>query len=280
MRRSILLTTVLCAIFILSACTANSGYSPQSTAAPTTAPTSAAASGGGLDVITVNTVDNPTLGKILVNSQGMTLYLYTKDTPNTSNCYDKCATNWPPLLVTGTPTGGVDIDTAKLGTTKRTDGSMQVTYNGWPLYTYIADKKAGDTTGQNVGSVWFVISPAGDQVSAASDDTANASDDYGKVAVETPVASSGQAVTEGSNIDVSIASFQFTPSNLTVLVGTTITWTNNDSAAHTITANDGSFSSGNLNKGGTFSFTFAKEGTFTYYCENHTSMKALVTVVP
>jgi plastocyanin len=210
----------------------------------------------------------------------MTLYLYTKDTPNTSSCYDKCATNWPPLLVTGTPTGGVDIDTAKLETTKRTDGSTQVTYNGWPLYTYIGDKSAGDVTGQNVGSVWFVISPAGDQVSAASNDTASATDDYGKVAVDTPPAASGQGVTEGSKIDISIASFQFSPSNIIVHVGTTITWTNNDSATHTVTANDGSFSSGSLGKGGTYSYTFTKEGTFPYICENHTSMKASVTVVP
>jgi len=279
MRRSFLLTIVLSAVFILAACTANSGYSTQ----PTAVPTAAVATGGGLDVITVNTVDNPTLGKILVNSQGMTLYLYTKDTPNTSNCYDKCATNWPPLLVTGTPTGGVDIDAAKLGTTKRTDGSTQVTYNGWPLYTYIADKSAGDTTGQNVGSVWFVVSPAGYQVSAVSKDTAGAadtSDDYGKGAVDTPPATSGQVVTEGSKIDIAIASFQFSPSDITVHVGTTITWTNNDSATHTVTANDGSFSSGALGKGGTFSYTFTKEGTFAYICENHTSMKAVVTVVP
>jgi len=263
-------------MFILAACTANSGYSPQPTAVPATA----VVAGGGLNVITVNTVDNATLGKILVNSQGMTLYLYTKDTPNTSNCYDKCATNWPPLLVTGTPTGGVDIDTAKLGTTKRTDGSTQVTYNGWPLYTYIGDKSAGDTTGQNVGSVWFVISPAGDQVSAVSNTTADASDDYGKGAVDTPPATSGQVVTEGSKIDIAIASFQFSPSDITVHVGTTITWTNNDSATHTVTANDGSFSSGALGKGGTYSYTFTKEGIFVYICENHTSMKASVTVVP
>ncbi len=279
MRRGFLLTIVLSTVFILAACSANSGYSTQ----PTAVPTKAVASGGGLDVITVNTVDNPTLGKILVNSQGMTLYLYTKDTPNTSSCYDKCAANWPPLLVTGTPTGGVDIDTAKLGTTKRTDGSTQVTYNGWPLYTYIGDKSAGDTTGQNVGSVWFVVSPAGDQVSAVSNDisgAANAVDDYGKGAVDTPPAASGKTVTEGSKIDIAIANFQFSPSDITVHVGTTITWTNNDSATHTVTANDGSFSSGALGKGGTFSYTFTKEGTFAYICENHTSMKASVTVVP
>ena len=104
------------------------------------------------------------LGDFLVDAKNMTLYLYTKDTPNTSNCYDKCAVAWPPLLTSGAPVGGAGIDASKLGTTKRTDGSEQVTYNGWPLYYYVKDTKPGDVTGQNVGTVWFVISPAGDMI--------------------------------------------------------------------------------------------------------------------
>jgi predicted lipoprotein with Yx(FWY)xxD motif len=110
---------------------------------------------------TVMVGKNDTLGSFLVDAKNMTLYLYTKDTPNTSNCYDKCATAWPPLLTTGSPIPGTGVDDSKLGTTKRTDGSMQVTYNGWPLYYYIKDSKPGDVTGQNVGSVWFVITPDG-----------------------------------------------------------------------------------------------------------------------
>lgn len=255
MKRPILFTIAFSLMVILSACSAY-GDSP---AQPTTAATQASPS-GGLDVITVNVVDNPEYGKILVNSQGMTLYLYTKDTPNTSNCYDKCATNWPPLIVTGTPTGGVDIDSAKLETTKRTDGSMQVTYNGWPLYTYISDKAPGDTTGQNVGSVWFVLSPAGDQISEQT--------------------TGGMASSESKSQSVSISGFAFSPADLTVHVGDTVTWTNADSAVHTVTADDGSFASENLNKGGTFSFTFSKDGTFSYYCANHASMKGTITVVP
>ncbi len=96
----------------------------------------------------------------------MTLYLFTKDTPNTSVCYDKCATAWPPLLTTGAPAGGEGVDASMLGTTTRTDGSVQVTYNGWPLYYYVKDKAASDVTGQNVGDVWFVVSAAGDKVTS------------------------------------------------------------------------------------------------------------------
>jgi predicted lipoprotein with Yx(FWY)xxD motif len=93
----------------------------------------------------------------------MTLYLYTKDTPNTSACYGGCATAWPPLLTSGTPTAGAGVTASLLGVTKRTDGTTQVTYNGWPLYYWAKDKAPGDTTGENVQNVWFVVTPEGTQ---------------------------------------------------------------------------------------------------------------------
>lgn len=107
---------------------------------------------------TVSVVQDAKLGPILVGPNGMTLYLYMKDTANVSNCSGGCAAAWPPLTVTGTPTAGTGV-AGTLGTTKRADGSMQVTYDGWPLYYYAADTKAGDTTGQGVGSVWYVVAP-------------------------------------------------------------------------------------------------------------------------
>ena len=120
---------------------------------------------------TVNVGKNDSLGSFLVDDKGMTLYLFTKDTPNTSNCYDKCATAWPPLLTTGKPVAGSEVDASKLGNTTRKDGAVQVTYNGWPLYYYQKDKAAGDVLGQDVGSVWFVVSPAGDKVESAAQAT-------------------------------------------------------------------------------------------------------------
>ena len=111
----------------------------------------------------VNVGQNATLGSFLVDSTGMTLYLYTKDTPNTSACYGGCATLWPPLLTNGAPTAGTGVTASMLGTTTRTDGTVQVTYNGWPLYYFAKDKVAGDTTGEGVGSVWYVLTPAGMQ---------------------------------------------------------------------------------------------------------------------
>ena len=106
----------------------------------------------------VNVRTTGDLGDILVDARGMTLYMYTKDQPSTSNCYDQCAAAWPPLLTDTDPTGPEGLAPG-LGTTTRTDGALQVTYNGMPLYYWVSDQKPGDTTGQNVGGVWFVVNP-------------------------------------------------------------------------------------------------------------------------
>ena len=91
---------------------------------------------------------------ILTDAKGMTLYTFDKDTKDVSNCTGKCLTNWPPFLVSGTaPTTLPD----HLGTMKRSDGSMQYTWDGMPLYYYVGDKKAGDTAGDGVGGVWHVV---------------------------------------------------------------------------------------------------------------------------
>lgn len=103
-------------------------------------------------------------GMILVDSQGMVLYLFTPDNAGESTCYDDCAINWPPLLVESTPVAGEGLDASLLGTTQRTDGSLQVTYAEWPLYYFISDISAGETKGQGVGGVWYVISAEGERV--------------------------------------------------------------------------------------------------------------------
>lgn len=104
---------------------------------------------------------NATLGQFLADDQGRTLYIFLKDTKDTSTCYDACAQTWPPLLTLGQPTAGQGIDASLLGTTQRKDGTTQVTFNGYPLYYYAPDQQPGDTKGQGVKNVWYVISPAG-----------------------------------------------------------------------------------------------------------------------
>jgi predicted lipoprotein with Yx(FWY)xxD motif len=112
-------------------------------------------------------VANSRLGKILVNSSGRTLYLFKKDSGRKSACFGQCASFWPPLRTSGKPKAGSGVKSSLLGTIKRSDGKAQVTYNGHPVYTFVMDKKAGDTNGEGVtafGAKWFAISPSGKQV--------------------------------------------------------------------------------------------------------------------
>jgi predicted lipoprotein with Yx(FWY)xxD motif len=113
-------------------------------------------------------VRTTSLGKILVDTQGRTLYLFKKDSGRKSACSGACAKAWPPLRASGKPTAGHGISASKLGTIKRSDGKPQVTYNRHPLYTFQHDTRAGQTNGQGLtafGASWFVLSPAGNQVS-------------------------------------------------------------------------------------------------------------------
>jgi predicted lipoprotein with Yx(FWY)xxD motif len=114
-------------------------------------------------------VANSSLGSILVNSTGRTLYLFKADVGAKSACTGACATAWPPLLATGKPTAGTGLTASHLGTITRSGGTHQVTYNGHPLYLFVKDQKPGQTTGQGVtafGAAWFALTPAGNQASA------------------------------------------------------------------------------------------------------------------
>jgi len=114
-------------------------------------------------------VANSSLGSILVDSSGRTLYLFKADVGTNSACAGACATAWPPLLATDKPTVGTGLTASKLGTITRPGGNRQVTYNGHPLYLFIKDKKPGDVNGQGVtafGAAWFALSPSGNQTSA------------------------------------------------------------------------------------------------------------------
>jgi predicted lipoprotein with Yx(FWY)xxD motif len=113
-------------------------------------------------------VAKSSLGSILVDSTGRTLYLFKADVGAKSACSGACATAWPPLLVTAKPTAGGGLTASKLGTITRSDGTQQVTFNGHPLYRFITDTKPGQTTGQGVtafGAAWFALTPSGNQAS-------------------------------------------------------------------------------------------------------------------
>jgi predicted lipoprotein with Yx(FWY)xxD motif len=110
------------------------------------------------------------VGSVLANSSGRTLYLFAKDRNDKSACTGSCAKFWPPLHAHGKPTAGTGINASLLGTTKRADGTLQVTYKKHPLYTYAGDKAAGQANGQAIdasGGKWYVLSAAGGTITKA-----------------------------------------------------------------------------------------------------------------
>jgi predicted lipoprotein with Yx(FWY)xxD motif len=133
--------------------------------APTAGPGPAATPAVGATVITTTTTN---LGVFLTDSTGRSLYLFQLDTPgnSASTCYDACASAWPPLtLATGRSLLAVDgVQQSLLGTLKRSDGTTQGTYGGWPLYYYLGDTYPGQTNGQGVsqfGALWYLLTTEG-----------------------------------------------------------------------------------------------------------------------
>ena len=116
---------------------------------------------------TVQVATSKTYGTYLVDGNGQSLYVLSSDSKDTSTCSGACAQAWPPLAVTGTPTAASGVAASLLGTIKRQDGTLQVTYNGLPLYTFVKDKASGDTNGEGVnahGGEWDLVSPYGESI--------------------------------------------------------------------------------------------------------------------
>ena len=125
--------------------------------------------------VSLDVAERAPYGQYLTNGDGQALYLFTADTRGESSaCYEACAQAWPPLL---TGDDSVDaaaaVDTSLIGTLERRDGAMQITYNGWPLYTFQQDAGSGTVEGQDVhgfGGEWYLVSPAGQQIEAEADE--------------------------------------------------------------------------------------------------------------
>jgi predicted lipoprotein with Yx(FWY)xxD motif len=133
------------------------------------------AAGAGTGVAATGTATVKTrhgqLGTFLVGSNGRTLYLFEKDKSTKSTCSGACAKAWPPLLTTGKPKASGSAKASLLGTTKRSDGTSQVTYKGHPLYYFVQDKSAGQTKGQGIdgfGAEWYVLAPSGKKIEHGS----------------------------------------------------------------------------------------------------------------
>ncbi|CAN5260155.1 hypothetical protein BH09ACT8_BH09ACT8_56790 [soil metagenome] len=154
----------VCAIGVLlaSACSSPSGPASYQKPAADTA-TKAAAPSGPAGIATAQTP----LGTDLTDSNGRAVYLFVADKGVTSTCTGPCTQEWPPLTTTGSTTAGPGANSALLSTSPRPDGTVQVTYNGHPLYYYDDDKGPGTTAGQGVtsfGANWYLLNPAGAKI--------------------------------------------------------------------------------------------------------------------
>jgi predicted lipoprotein with Yx(FWY)xxD motif len=145
--------------------TTTESAAPEESATPEETPSEDASAAEGAVSIDLATTS---LGDVLVDGNGMTLYMYDPDAQGDSVCYDQCATNWPPLVGEGAPTLGDGLDEAMIASVTRTDGDLpQVTYNKWPLYLWAKDAAPGDVTGQAVGGVWWVVGADGEPIRTA-----------------------------------------------------------------------------------------------------------------
>ena len=150
---------------------------PSETATPVASPSPVATNTGeietstpGIPVTGESTINVSKIatefGPILVDDEGLALYLFLNDSQDgeSSTCTDDCAVQWPPLLSQGSLIAGEDVDSTLLGILQREDGSIQVTYNAWPLYRFHGDATLGDTNGQGLEGLWFLVTPAGEAV--------------------------------------------------------------------------------------------------------------------
>ena len=143
--------------------TSSPAAAPAATQASSPAATGQASSTATVSLATVSGIP----GQALVGSNGRTLYLFQADKNGTSACAGACAAAWPPDTVTGQPQAGSGVSQALLGTITRPDGTMQLTYNGHPLYYFTADAAGGTARGQGVkafGAEWYVVGAGGGKI--------------------------------------------------------------------------------------------------------------------
>jgi len=151
------------AAIVTAACGGTAGYGGYPSA-------SSSGAYSGSSSATVG-IANSKLGQVLVDGSGRTLYFFAADNGPVSSCNDSCLVVWPALVTTGSPIAGPGVNAALLTTTQRKDGSLEVVYNGHPLYYFSGDKQPGDVTGQGLssfGAQWYVLSPGGEKIDTGS----------------------------------------------------------------------------------------------------------------
>jgi predicted lipoprotein with Yx(FWY)xxD motif len=155
------------AVALIAAAACSSSASSSSSSTPQSSGTPASAAGSSATVITTA---NSSGGAFLTSSSGRAIYLFLADSKDKSNCSGACASTWPPVTTTGTPTASGSAQSSDLGTITRSDGTKQVTYDGHPLYYFAGDTGAGTDKGQGIdgfGAKWWLIAPSGSSITTA-----------------------------------------------------------------------------------------------------------------
>jgi predicted lipoprotein with Yx(FWY)xxD motif len=170
LRRPLLALVALAAVGVLAAGCGSNGSGSSSGGAGGYGSSGAAPASGGTSSVATVSASRTSLGMILVDGSGRTLYLFEKDQPNQSACAGACAAAWPVDQSSGAPKAGSGVTASMLGTIKRSDNTTQVTYNKHPLYYFQGDSGAGQHNGQGVdafGAKWYAVGPAGSAVTGA-----------------------------------------------------------------------------------------------------------------
>jgi predicted lipoprotein with Yx(FWY)xxD motif len=153
---------------LAAGCGSGTSYGGASSSPATTTTTASLVMSAKAPALRVRTTS---LGKVLVDSAGRTLYAFGHDRKNVSRCSGACATNWPPATAPSKPAVGAGVSKGKLKFITRSDGSRQLSYNGHPLYRFIGDHKKGDVNGQGInafGGIWHVVAPSGKVITASA----------------------------------------------------------------------------------------------------------------
>jgi predicted lipoprotein with Yx(FWY)xxD motif len=161
--------TIVVGLSVLTACGGGNSSSMGSQGSTSQSTPSAGPSAGAMGPVTLGTAQAASLGTI-VNAGGRTVYAFDEDTasPSKSNCYGSCAALWSPVPAGPGKPQLTGVAASAVGTVTRTDGTKQLTLGGWPLYLFANDAKAGDTNGQAVDGIWWVVSPTGKKIMTQS----------------------------------------------------------------------------------------------------------------
>ena len=262
--------SLLAAVLLFSGCT----QPPAQTTTTSLTPQTVSTIPGQTIIKTAQTPN----GELLIDANGMILYVFKNDVPGKSNCNDQCAVTWPPVYVTGEikASSGIMND---IGTIVRSDGTTQAAYKNMPLYYYSGDQNPGDMNGDGFKGMWSAARTQASVTTLPTVDTTVTTTSTTEAAVSSTQAPPTTVAAGPKTVSVAIQNFAFSPATLNINRGDTVIWTNKDSAPHTVTSDTGSeMGSSTLSTGGTYSHTFNTAGTFSYHCNIHASMKAKVIV--